>query len=50
MIGRLLCFFYGHKRGKLMVNVFDARIGKQVKSYSCPRCGHHTIYKVKVPT
>ena len=50
MIGKLICFFNGHKRGRLVASVFDAKIGKQVQTYACPRCGHATVYKVKVPT
>ena len=49
MIGKLICFLKGHNRGKLVASVFDAKIGKQVKTYACARCGHRTVYKVKVP-
>jgi predicted RNA-binding Zn-ribbon protein involved in translation (DUF1610 family) len=48
MIGKLICFFKGHKRGKLVASVFDAKIGKQVTEYSCPRCGRIKTYKAKV--
>ncbi len=50
MIGKLICFFAGHKRGHLVASVFDAKIGKQVKTYACARCGRETVYKVKLPT
>lgn len=49
LIGRLICWFKGHKRGKLLTSVFDARIGKNVTVYACPRCGRQSIYKTKVP-
>lgn len=43
MIGKLICFFKGHKRGKLVSQVGDLR------TFHCPRCGHETRYKVKQP-
>jgi len=49
MIEKLKCMLFGHKRGRLVASVFDAKIGKQVTTYACPRCGHRTVYKVKVP-
>ena len=51
MLGRLICWITRkHKRGKLVASVFDARIGKQVSVYACPRCGRKSTYKRKVPT
>jgi len=49
MVWKLICYFRGHRRGKLLVSVFDAKIGRQVMVYACPRCGRETTYKVKVP-
>ena len=53
MLGRFMCWITRrHKRGVLLVSVFDARIGKQVLTYACPRCGRRTVYKansLKVP-
>lgn len=49
MLKRLLCRLLGHRRGRLVASVFDARIGKEVKTYACARCGRQRVYKVKVP-
>lgn len=46
LIGRIVCFFKGHRRGKY---IREADInGDLYKLYGCPRCGHETRYnKIK---
>lgn len=46
LIGRIVCFFKGHKRGKLVGYSTDPQQPK-VKIFQCPRCGNVTTYKVK---
>ena len=41
MIGWLKCKLWGHKRGKFVSQTATH------KTFSCPRCGHKTIYKKK---
>ena len=49
MLKRLWCKLTGHRRGRLVASVFDARIGKQINTYACARCGRQRVYKVKMP-
>ena len=45
LIGRIVCFFKGHKRGKF---IREADIdGDLYRLYNCPRCERETRYKVK---
>lgn len=41
MFGWLICWFKGHKRGKL-VDVYEG-----VSIYACPRCGRTRKYRRK---
>lgn len=43
LIGRIACYFSGHKRGKRV----RAEENGQVKVFQCPRCGRETAYKAK---
>lgn len=46
ILGRVVCFFKGHKRGKFVPQVGDF-YNPNEKLFKCPRCGHETRYKVK---
>ena len=46
--GRVMCGLWGHQRGRRVVSVFDARTGKQITTFACPRCGRLTVYREKV--
>jgi transcription elongation factor Elf1 len=45
LIGRIVCLFKGHKRGKRQPINSPADV--EVAIFACPRCGHQTRYKVK---
>lgn len=58
IVGKIVCFFKGHKRGKEVMLVADgmtddaAAIQARAEGrrlYRCPRCWHQTSYKVKQP-
>lgn len=49
-IGKVICYFKGHRRGKLVSQSLDTRDGKRTSTYACGRCGRRSVYKVKVPT
>lgn len=40
MLGRIKCWLYGHKRGKLL------KADQKHRTYACPRCGRQKSYKV----
>jgi len=46
IIGRLICVFKGHLRGKRVASHENG----SVKVYACPRCGRKTSYPVKAAT
>lgn len=43
MIGKILCWWHGHRRGKFV----RAENNGAVKVYACPRCRRETQYKAK---
>lgn len=49
LIGRGICFFKGHKRGKLHRQTFVDSDGPKVAFYRCPRCDRETRYRIKPP-
>jgi hypothetical protein len=46
LLGKLLCNFFGHRRGKRMHDDYQNRPG--FLFYECPRCGAQWTRKVKV--
>ena len=46
--GRVLCKLFGHRRGKLSGQVFEAETNIWHKAYYCPRCGTAWHRQVKV--
>ena len=48
ILGRIICFFYGHRRGKPTDNSLGRHSQQTgVKVFQCPRCGRETRYKLK---
>lgn len=45
MLGRVICFFKGHRRGKEMTHPVEALGGRRY--FACPRCGRVTSYKLR---
>jgi DNA-directed RNA polymerase subunit RPC12/RpoP len=48
----IICFFRGHRRGKLVGNDFGSDEGCETayvkaRTFACPRCGRRTKYKVR---
>lgn len=41
IINRIICFFYGHLRGKLLHR------DQTHKTFACPRCKRTTTYPIK---
>jgi len=46
ILGRIVCLFKGHKRGKFSRTV-EVEPNIRVGIFACPRCGRETRYKVK---
>jgi len=61
ILGRIVCLFKGHRRGKFVSTIGglqirpgglnyvgpDGNLLPEQKIYRCPRCGRETRYKVK---
>lgn len=48
LIGKIVCLFKGHKRGKRVYGHPSATAySDNVRIYACPRCSNETRYKVK---
>lgn len=43
MIGKILCWWKGHQRGKRIESLENG----QIKRFQCPRCKRVTTYKAK---
>lgn len=45
IFGRIICYFYGHKRGRAL-EVTAAEMAENVRGFRCPRCGAQWTRKV----
>jgi hypothetical protein len=47
LIGRIVCLFKGHRRGRLVGEQRHPSSALTIKVFACVRCGRETRYKVK---